>query len=341
MFLICISGRYRETLLHGLERCLKRGDGAEKALAAETLAIVCLQLACVEDTEDLYTSFQPVLDKLVRDNTAAPAAHAKGCLSLGVIAFIIEDDVDSLNECMLLFESLFSGSFLKGNRCSPVLSDGIVELHAAALSAWSLLITVSPWSHVQEINARLLAKLPQLLVSQSVDLVVLAGEALALIHEIAFGEDDDAVNAELSQYIDRRQLALKFKELATYGSKYRANHVRRHQRAAFRSVQATVEGEGYDSGEVIGGELNIESWQRKTQYTVLKTLLNAGIAFHLKENRVIREVFGLGPVKLAASDDSHSSSSDHYTRYLMNAANAKVQSKARARNRDRKNARYY
>jgi len=45
-------------------------------------------------------------------------------------------------QLMQSLETIFSGSYLKGNRTVPVVSAELSSLHAAALSAWSLLLTL-------------------------------------------------------------------------------------------------------------------------------------------------------------------------------------------------------
>jgi hypothetical protein len=48
-------------------------------------------------------------------------------------------DVIQLMESL---ETIFSGSYLKGNGTVPVVSAELASLHAAALSAWNLLLTL-------------------------------------------------------------------------------------------------------------------------------------------------------------------------------------------------------
>jgi len=48
-------------------------------------------------------------------------------------------DVEQLMES---FETVFAGSYLKGNGTVPVVSADLASLHAAALSAWNLLLTL-------------------------------------------------------------------------------------------------------------------------------------------------------------------------------------------------------
>ena len=45
-------------------------------------------------------------------------------------------------QLMQSLETIFSGSYLKGNGTVPMVSPELASLHAAALSAWSLLLTL-------------------------------------------------------------------------------------------------------------------------------------------------------------------------------------------------------
>lgn len=45
-------------------------------------------------------------------------------------------------QLMQSLETIFSGSYMKGNGTVPVVSAEFSSLHAAALSAWSLLLTL-------------------------------------------------------------------------------------------------------------------------------------------------------------------------------------------------------
>jgi len=45
-------------------------------------------------------------------------------------------------QLMESFETVFAGSYLKGNGTVPVVSADLASLHAAALSAWNLLLTL-------------------------------------------------------------------------------------------------------------------------------------------------------------------------------------------------------
>lgn len=43
---------------------------------------------------------------------------------------------------MQQFESIFAGSYLKGDGSVPTISPDLATLHSAALSAWTLLFTL-------------------------------------------------------------------------------------------------------------------------------------------------------------------------------------------------------
>ncbi|KRT85418.1 hypothetical protein AMK59_2262, partial [Oryctes borbonicus] len=142
---------------------------------------------------------------------------------------------------MQQFESIFAGSYLKGDGSVPNISSDLAILHSAALSAWTLLFTLMSPSDVYSMLDNgdnfnpSLTQLSELLKSGHLDVRMSAGEALATVFEVGcdyqddFGENlkDDLVEA--------------LHQLATDSHKYRAKKDRKQQRATFRDVLHYIE----------------------------------------------------------------------------------------------------
>lgn len=64
------------------------------------------------------------------------------CWALGLCSFLSGGEMADVIHLMQSLETIFSGSYLKGNGTIPVVSAELSSLHAAALSAWSLLLTL-------------------------------------------------------------------------------------------------------------------------------------------------------------------------------------------------------
>lgn len=56
--------------------------------------------------------------------------------------FLSGNDATDTMEIMQLLSSIFSGSYLKGNGAIANISTDVAALHAAAISSWTLLLTV-------------------------------------------------------------------------------------------------------------------------------------------------------------------------------------------------------
>lgn len=56
--------------------------------------------------------------------------------------FLSGNDAADTVEIVQLLSSIFSGSYLKGNGAIANISSDVAALHAAAISSWTLLLTV-------------------------------------------------------------------------------------------------------------------------------------------------------------------------------------------------------
>lgn len=56
--------------------------------------------------------------------------------------FLSGNDATDTMEIAQLLSSIFSGSYLKGNGAIANISTDVAALHAAAISSWTLLLTV-------------------------------------------------------------------------------------------------------------------------------------------------------------------------------------------------------
>lgn len=56
--------------------------------------------------------------------------------------FFSGNDATDTIEIVQLLSNIFSGSYLKGNGAAATISPEVAALHAAAISSWTLLLTV-------------------------------------------------------------------------------------------------------------------------------------------------------------------------------------------------------
>jgi len=318
----------RETVSDNLLKCLRKGRGEEQALAAGCLALMAVQLG--PEAEDLMTSVQSVLTTVMTDNASSVRARGECACSLSVITLLCCDDLEKTKATTRALEDIFKRGYGKGEN-SPTVSPEMSWLMSAALSSWCLLLTVAPQYEVQTHINNHLGPLQDLLQNSDVDLRMSAGEAVALLYELARDCDEDF------EHEDEETLCELLKSLATDSVKHRAKKDRRQQRSCFRDIQRfVVEGESPSEIVKLGKEnlLEICSWSQKRQYDCLCHILLSGTSVHLKANPMLREMFELGPP--GQDVYSHTKSLSKQQRTFINAAAFKARTKARSKHRDKR-----
>ncbi|KAG5673882.1 hypothetical protein PVAND_003889 [Polypedilum vanderplanki] len=328
----------RITIMDLIEKSLKRGKGQEQALAAKLAALLIIQL---QGEEDIVKTLAPLLQMTALDKSASFDARAKSCLSLALSHFLLgsDDTGDTIQLCQL-FESIFAGSFLKGDNSPSSASADAAILHAAALSSWALLITlISPGDLVSMVGTKEVLgsfkSLMGLLQSQHLEVRTTAGEAIALLLECGRIHDDEF----LDNYIE--DLTEITQQLATDSQKFRAKRDRKQQRATFRDVLHYIEEEIQPDIQVQVGAgvtketLVLESWAMNHHYNVLCNILGSGMHIHLLENDLLRDIFEMG-VRLDASQVKVKLSKNE--KRAIQAASFKARTLTRGKNRDKRSA---
>ncbi|KAK3768940.1 hypothetical protein RRG08_060376 [Elysia crispata] len=319
----------KETVTDNVLRCLKKGKGNEQACAAACLSLVALQLG--PEAEGLFSSSQAYLTTLLADNATSVAARGACAVSLSTMCFICCDDYEMIRTVAKSLENVFSRGYGKGEN-SPTVSPEQSWLMSQALGAWCLLLTIMAAYDVHTHIENHLGPLQDLLRSSDVDLRMTAGEAVALLYEMARESDEDFEDEE-----NEVALCELLKQLATDSVKHRAKKDRRQQRSCFRDVQRfVVDAESPSETVKVGKEnvLELCTWSQKKQYDALCAVLMTGMSAHLKANPLLREIFDLGAPGL--DEYSHTKALTKAQRTFINAAAFKKRTKARAKHRDKR-----
>lgn len=328
----------RVTIMDIIEKSLKRGKGQEQALAAKMAALLLIQL---QGDEDVVKSLAPLLQHTAFDKTATPDARAKCCLSLALLHFLGGDDVGDLIVLCQMFEGIFAGSYLKGDNTPSLANSDAGSLHAAALGAWSLLMTLIPSGDVISLieTKQILASfksLMGLLQSPHLDVRMTAGESIALLLESGRGHDEEFLDEYLSELTEMTKL------LATDSQKFRAKRDRKQQRATFRDVLHYVEDETSPEIAIQVGsgvtkeQLILDTWAVNHQYNSICNALGSGMNIHLLENDFIRDIFQMG-IRVDASQVTLKKMSKNEKRAIQ-AASFKARTITRGKNRDKRTA---
>lgn len=320
------------TLADALEKCLKKGKGEEQARAAAVLGLLCVQLGPGPKGEELFRSLQPLLVSVLCDTTASPAARLQCASALGLGCYVAAADVQDLISCLTCLEGVFSRPWAVGSSTVPAIPASLHGLLCAALQAWALLLTICPTTHISHILDRQLPQLSRLLSSDSVTLRMTAGETIALLFELAQDLEEEFI------YGDMETLCGVLRTLATDSNKFRAKADRRRQRSTFRAVLHFVEGGECEEETVRFGleVLYVDSWARRRVYSAFKDVLGSGLHYHLQNNELLRDIFGLGPVLVLDASALKACKVSRLEKHLYNAAAFKARTKARSRVRDKR-----
>ncbi|XP_018321148.1 interferon-related developmental regulator 1 [Agrilus planipennis] len=326
----------RLTISDCIERGLRKGRGAEQAAAAQLAPLLCVQLGLREASEEITRNLKPVLSTIANDKTVAAPARSKCCTALGLLTFLSGDDMGDVLQLMQGFQHIFSGSYLKGDGTIPNVTPEVASLHAAALSSWTLLLTLMAACDVYTMIGNTttfqpsLTQLSDLLLSPHLEVRLTAGEALATVFELGRDCHDDFAEDFVADLVET------LRKLATDSHKYRAKKDRKQQRATFRDILHYIENDDISDVQVKFGTevLVLDTWTRRKQYDALCYVLGPGLNIHLAENELLREIFELGDRIIVG--EVPLKKSNKLERHLMNAAAFKARTISRAKNRDKR-----
>lgn len=313
------------TIVDCIEKCVKRGTKEDRVLASSIAVLLCVQFGAGSESEDVLRSMKPHLITVIQDQTAGSVARASCATALALCCFIASEDHDELFECSAVLEAIFDNK--------KTVKPDEVPLYSSILSAWALLLSVTPENQAYILINKHLRRMMFLLQTSDLSVRIAAGELLALMYEMGRNVNEDF------GYRDRNGVCDLIRELATEGTKHIAKKDLRQQRSSFRDILKTIE-EGVAPEEVVkfGAEyMELDSWVRRRQYTALKDALGTGVTLHLQENDLLRDIFDLGPQ--LKPTDVHKTS--RYQRQLYNNAVSKARTLVRGKNRDKRNAFMY
>ena len=322
------------TIIDCIERSLRKGRGTEQGASAELAPLLCVQLG-VDASDEVATSLKPVLISTANDNSVSALARAKCCTSLALITYLAGGEMGDVLDLMQQFQSVFSGSYLKGDGSIANVSSDVAALHAAALSGWTLLFTLMAPGDVYTMIGNgtnftpSLNQLVQLLTSPHLEVRLSAGEALAIVFELGRDYHEDFAEEFIPDLVET------LRQLATDSHKYRAKKDRKQQRATFRDILHYIENDNLTDLQIRFGQevLILDSWTRRKQYYALCHTLGSGLNMHLAENELLRDIFQLGGKLLIESPIVKQTKLE---RHLLNAAAFKARTISRSKNRDKR-----
>lgn len=268
-----ILGR-RETLRDHLEKIFKRGSAVDQAMAATVHSLAVLQIGAFDPdmaTED-FNVLKPFLQSLLLDHTANAAARVKCCEALCFGAFVAEGCPTDVMKIIAILEPLFgagvknkrtvseeeSAAQSDSNKTVKIPKNSSPALASAALSGWSLLLTLMSEEYLNGRAYRWISNLQGLLEQPELEVRLSAGEALAVLVDLCgltvedsevetdYDEESDADSESVNGHRSGKKTSMsaliaKLRQLSVESHKYRNKKDRRQQRHSFRDYLHAVE----------------------------------------------------------------------------------------------------
>ncbi|KAL4720329.1 hypothetical protein ACJJTC_018525 [Scirpophaga incertulas] len=327
----------RATLADHVTRALRRGRDAERRAAAALAPLLALQIG-EDGYEDFLAEVRPVLTATAVDRSASIETRTEVCSSLAVLCYLLEEDITEIIEIMKMYETIFSGSYLKGDGSVKVSGAAVEEgvLHAAALDGWALLLALleAPLAaHTLRTGPPSLHRLADLLAAHSIEVRVAGGGALCVAYEqvVAAGEAEGEAGSQLLAAAEAARPRLQ--QLARESHKYRAKRDRKVQRATFRDIlQYFDEEEVEPMGVRVGAEqVWCSGWGARAAYGALAGALGGGLAALLPHAAPLRHA-----LRLPRAPPQAAPRPPRLQRHLQNSAASKARTLARNKSRDKR-----
>jgi len=268
----------RQTLIDAAVKGLKKGAPSEQVLACETISLICITLGL--EAESLFKeTVHPLLEIMQHSSDEYARIAAMNTFAFGT--FITVDEATSI-EYMKELASLFS----------DVRTSALVK--SAAIGAWSLLLsTISKKYAYDTLIPDHLATVVSFLNDESVDLRVDAGEALALLIEVAKDMEEDFSIENLAGYVDVDEMMDMLFKLAHDKSKTRSRKDKLKQRLPFKEIVSFVEENEIpvEDIEIKFTKMKFSSWSQLKQLDSVRDLLAIGFQTHFQHNELLQDIF--------------------------------------------------
>lgn len=129
------------TIMDIVEKSVRRGKVLEQESALRLATLLIIQLG---GEDDISSTVCQILSTTVQNRTSAYSVRALSCTALALYHFLTNNDIGNIVGTMQQFEQIFAGSYLKGDRSVPSVSEDVAQLHVAALGGFGLLSTLIP-----------------------------------------------------------------------------------------------------------------------------------------------------------------------------------------------------
>ncbi|CAL4086345.1 unnamed protein product [Meganyctiphanes norvegica] len=276
-------------------RSIRSGREADIVSGASLSTVVIISVATFKESERVYKSIHPIITEIISDPSSSPISKFECSTALAIGCFLSCNNVSELKNVCKTLQSLYVQSLPDENGKFPTNTVDTYQCHIAAIHNHCLLMTIMSPSYVFK-NANELVEIMFTLLSCSyLGIRIAAGEAIALVYEIAREHNEDY------SWNKGNELSQALKELATDSQKFRAKKDLKEQRCTFREVMRSINDREISDDKIQFGpmlqrqDFSLNTWKLKCQYQALRHSLVSGINTHLTFNIGLRNLYELGP----------------------------------------------
>ncbi|KAI6171333.1 Interferon-related developmental regulator 1 [Aphelenchoides bicaudatus] len=316
-----VLNNHKQSLCEIIEKSVRRTpDEAYRVL--RMAGVLFLQLGLdIEDVAD------QLLDSICAAfaNDSHPEELRSACAEvLGICAYFGIYRPQKRQQCLNSLRQTWSTMKLTATHA---------QLFTSALFSWVLLLERCESNEIEEAIKESQMKLSWYLSSNVIDMRVSAGEALAVLYELAVNN----INEEF-RFPNHFQLKNIFDEMAEDAVKYHGKRDKRLQKFTFRQIIDAIFNDHSPSSKVRFNKretLDVEGCHSKLLYDMLCHVLKGDLNTHLTKNEVLRELFDLGAV-LEDDDEEAKNRTQKNEQRNIYQANTKERKIHRSKQRDKK-----
>ncbi len=110
-----------------------------------------IQYGYSTDSEYIISEIKETLINFIKNDKTEPTLRAACCSTIGIGVFIVNESATQIIEIMDILEAIFQGSYLKGDGTIRQHTRETYQLHASALSSWSLLFSILPLALISKV----------------------------------------------------------------------------------------------------------------------------------------------------------------------------------------------
>uniref|UniRef100_A0A182PW68 Interferon-related developmental regulator N-terminal domain-containing protein n=1 Tax=Anopheles epiroticus TaxID=199890 RepID=A0A182PW68_9DIPT len=280
-------------LLESLKRSLGKGNEEEQIWAARVIPLLAIQTETSEDVAALLKMVRPtMMDAMKGINSETSNVRAMCCTGLAMLSFISENDTEEIMSVMQHLQAI-------AQREKPGEDNG--GLQAVVLRCWSLLLSVLPskmiLKHMKSGNILSPRNIIELLDSTHLEVRIVSGETIALMHELFHQHDPTLLQHDLPSLLDT------VRKLSTDAYRFQAKQGRKLQRITFRDVLHYLQQNVVPLLRIkVGDEtLLLHSWTMHVHYSAVKEMLGPALNIHLKDNPLIRDILKMDPKRMESA----------------------------------------